>query len=68
MSASTTTDASVSLARAASLSCLAVFVIVGPLKPLMSGFATLLGIGFPIVLLLFLRWRGGNDQPSAVMA
>ena len=43
------------LALGAAVTCLVVFVLVGLLRPQMSIFATLLGIGFPIALLLVLR-------------
>jgi len=49
------------LARGAATTCMAVFVLIGFVKPLAGGLAVLLGIGFPIVLLLFLRYFAGRD-------
>ncbi|MEO8334983.1 MAG: hypothetical protein ABI664_08425 [bacterium] len=54
------------LALGAALTCLAVFVLIGVLLPRMSIFSTILGIGFPIVLLLFLRF--GRGQPARMVA
>lgn len=56
------------LARGAAITCLAVFVLIGLVKPIASYFATMLGIGFPIALLLFLRWTGRRGQSDPVMA
>jgi hypothetical protein len=53
-------------ARGAAITCLAVFVFIGLVTPRMSIVATLLGIGFPIALLLFLRWTRGRG-PSVPM-
>jgi hypothetical protein len=54
--------------RGAALTCLVVFVLANLVHPRMSGFATLLGIGFPIALLIFLRLSGGGgrSRPEAV--
>ena len=46
----------------AAIACLAVFVLI----PRMSIFSKMLGIGFPIALLLFLRF--GRGQPSRTIA
>jgi hypothetical protein len=53
------------LATGAAITCLAVFALVALLRPMFSIFSTILGIGFPIVLLLFLRGarRKGNSVP-----
>ena len=53
-------------ARAAAITCLTVVVLIRLLQPWMSIFATLLGIVFPIALLLFLWWtrRRGPSAPS----
>ena len=50
------------LAMGAAITCLGVFVLVGLVKPQMSMFATLLGIGFPIALLLYLRVSRGQGS------
>lgn len=54
------------LAQGAAIACLAVFALVRIFSPMFSIFSTMLGIGFPIALLIFLyviRRRG----PSAPM-
>lgn len=52
------------LARGAAVTCLAVFVVITFSKPMLSIFSTILGIAFPIALLLFLRTRGrGRSVP-----
>ena len=51
-------------ARAAAITCLTVVVLIRLLQPWMSIFATLLGIVFPIALLLFLWWTR-RRRPSA---
>lgn len=56
------------LALGAALTCLVVFVLVGLVKPQMSTFATLIGIGFPIALLLFLRVTRGQGPIRSVTA
>ena len=50
-------------ARGAAVTCLAVFVFIDLVHPRMSILATVLGIGFPIALLLFLRWGRGQSGP-----
>lgn len=54
--------AAMALARGAAVACLAVFVIITLAKPMLSVFSTLLGIGFPIALLLFLFWTRGRGS------
>ena len=46
--------------------CLAAFAIIEFVFPVLSVFAMLLGIGFPIILMAFLFWRRGRDtaRPS----
>jgi hypothetical protein len=51
---------------AAAITCLLVFVLIGPVLSRMSIFSTMLGIGFPIALLLFLRL--GRGSSSRMMA
>ena len=55
------------LARGAALACLAVFALIALATPMLSVLATVLGIGFPIALLIFLRWtrRRGPSMPTA---
>jgi hypothetical protein len=48
-------------ALGAAAACLVAFAVIALAAPVMSGFAMLLGIGFPIVLLLFLFGRRGRD-------
>lgn len=56
------------LATGAAVTCLVVFVLVGLVKPQMSAFSTLLGIGFPIALMLFLRATRGHGPNHPVTA
>ncbi|HEX6966421.1 MAG TPA: hypothetical protein VF166_11515 [Gemmatimonadaceae bacterium] len=55
------------LARGAALICLVVFAAIATLQPIFSVASTVLGIGFPIVLLLFLfrKPRGGQSTSTA---
>lgn len=55
-------------ARGAAITCLAVFVFIGLVKLRLSIFAIILGIGFPIALLLFLRWTRGRGPSVPMMA
>jgi hypothetical protein len=52
-------------ARGAAVACLAVFACAGLVQPRLSVFATLLGIAFPIALLLSLRSRGPSVPTMA---
>jgi hypothetical protein len=54
----------VGLARGAALTMLPVTVLIGFVLPMMGGLAILLGIGFPLALLLFLRRRGEDGTPA----
>ena len=47
-------------ARVAAFGCLAAFAIIELSAPRLSGFALLLGFGFPPVLLAFLQWGRGT--------
>ena len=49
-------DRAANFLRAAAVTCLAVFAFMAVAMPLMSGLATLLGIAFPVAVLLYL-WR-----------
>jgi uncharacterized membrane protein YhaH (DUF805 family) len=51
-------------AAAAALFCLIVFALIAALRPFLSTAASLLGIGFPIALLVFL-YRDSGRGPSA---
>jgi hypothetical protein len=55
-------------ANVASIACLAAVVVVRLTFPWMSIFSTLLAIGFPIALLLFLRVSSGTGQSGRRMA
>jgi hypothetical protein len=54
------------LAQGAAIACLTVFVPIALLRPMFSIAATGLGIGFPMALLVFLRWtrRRGPSVPT----
>ncbi|MDB4906146.1 MAG: hypothetical protein JWO05_930 [Gemmatimonadetes bacterium] len=54
-----------SFLRASAITCLAVFAFMTVAMPLMSGASTLLGIGFPIVVLAYM-WRNRARGESAV--
>ncbi|HET7457948.1 MAG TPA: hypothetical protein VFJ74_09850 [Gemmatimonadaceae bacterium] len=56
----------VALARAAAVACLALFALIGAVAPRMSMFSMLLGVAFPVALLIFLsRTRGrGSSVPT----
>jgi len=41
--------------------CLAAFVLVALIAPVLSGLGMLLGVGFPVVLVAFLLWRRGRE-------
>jgi hypothetical protein len=56
------------LAQGASITCAAVFAFLALVLPLMSGFATLLGIAFPIALFAFARWDRGRGGPAPIIA
>lgn len=51
------------LAGGAAVACVAVFAIVAVAAPRLSLLATILGIAFPIALLIFLRRGGGKSVP-----
>jgi hypothetical protein len=52
------------LARAAAVTCLAVFALIGALVPLLSIFSILIGVGFPIALLIFFAThRAQGERP-----
>jgi hypothetical protein len=53
-------------AQGAAIACLAVFAGVALVRPMFSIFASALGIGFPIVLLLFLRVTGRGTPAREV--
>jgi hypothetical protein len=55
------------LATGAAIACLAVFVLVALVRPMFSIFADILGIGFPIAMLLFLRGARGKGNSAPMM-
>jgi len=57
----------VALAYGAAIACLAVFALVAAFHPIFSILATILGVGFPVALLVFLRVAQGRG-PAAPMA
>jgi hypothetical protein len=54
------------LARSGAIACLAIFVVIGLAQPWMSILSRLLGVVFPIALLLFL-YRTRGSKPSVPM-
>ena len=57
-----------SFSRAAALACLVVFAILAATHGPMSIFSTLLGIVFPIALLVYLRLNNGRGGPRQAAA
>lgn len=57
----------VAMAQGSAIACLAVFALVAALHPIFSVLATILGVGFPVALLMFLRVTQGRG-PAAPMA
>lgn len=55
-------------ARGAAITCLAVVVLIRLVQPWMGIFWMLLGIAFPIALLLFLSWTRGRGPSAPTMA
>jgi hypothetical protein len=58
------TPRAVAFAQGAAITCLAVFVCIAVIRPMFSGLATLLGIGFPIAMIVFLFSTRGRSTPS----
>ena len=56
------------LAQGAAITCAMVFAFLALALPLMSGFATVLGVGFPILLFAFARWYRPRDPSAPVIA
>ena len=57
-----------SLAQGAAITCLAVFAFLAVFVPLLSRFAIILGIGFPIALLAFGWWSRTRDVDAPLVA
>jgi hypothetical protein len=55
-------------ARGAAIACLAVFALIGLVPGRLSIFSMMLGIGFAIALLLFLRLHGGRGASGPMAA
>ena len=55
-------------ARVAAVACLAMVVLIRLVQPWMSIFGTLLGVGFPIALLLFLQLTRGRGSSTPMAA
>ncbi|MDB4913378.1 MAG: hypothetical protein JWM95_1022 [Gemmatimonadetes bacterium] len=55
------------LARSAAVTCFAVFLGVALVQPMFSIMATALGIGFPVVMLLYLAMSGSRGASSPGM-
>ena len=58
------TPRAAAFAQSAAITCLAVFACIAAIRPMFSGMATLLGIGFPIAMLVFLFSTRGRSTPS----
>ena len=56
----------VTLARRGVAACLVLFVTVALAHSRMSVALTIIGIGFPIALLLFLHFRSGREQEASL--
>ena len=56
------------LAQGAAITCLAVFLFLALALPLMSGFATLLGVAVPLILFAFARWNRPRSQAAPAAA
>jgi hypothetical protein len=54
----------VPMARGAAITCMAVFFLISYVLPMMGYFAQILGMGFPVILLLYL-WRGRGEAGGA---
>ena len=60
------TPHAVTLARRGVAACLILFVSVALAHSRMSGASTVVGIGFPLALLLFLHFRSGRGQEASL--
>ena len=57
-----------SLAQGAAVTCVGVFAFLGAFVPLLSRFAIILGIGFPLALFAFARWSRPRDDAAPIVA
>ncbi|MFN2637992.1 MAG: hypothetical protein ABR585_13280 [Gemmatimonadaceae bacterium] len=55
-------------AQGAAIACLAAFALIAVAAPRLSLLTTILGIGFPIALLFFLRWTRGRGPSAPTIA
>ena len=55
-------------AQGAAVTCLGMFVLITLAAPRMSVFTSLLGVGFPVALLFYLRWGRGQSPSAPTMA
>lgn len=55
-------------AQGAAIACLTVFTLVAVLRPIFSVAATILGIAFPIAMLIYLRVTSGRGPAARVAA
>ncbi len=60
-------DGATTLAQGAALACLAAFVVMLLVSPRLSVFANILGIGFPLVLVVFVQLNRGKGQRAPLM-
>lgn len=56
------------LAQGAAITSLLVFAFLGAFVPLLSVFALILGIGFPMALLAFVHWSRRRDRSAPIVA
>lgn len=56
------------LAQAAAVTCVVVFAFLALALPLLSQFAIILGIGFPIALFAFARWDRPRDVGAPILS
>lgn len=56
------------LAQGSAIACLAIFALVAALHPIFSVLATILGVGFPVALLVYLRVTQGRGPGAPIAA
>ena len=56
------------LAQGAAVTCLVVFAFLALVLPLLSGFAIVLGIGFPVALYAFAHWDRPRDVGAPLLS
>ena len=56
------------LAQGSAIACLGVFALIAALHPIFSVLATMLGVGFPVALLVYLRVTQGRGPAAPIAA